>query len=100
MFLNQYLSGEGYIFVQPRILRAHPTASAGATLCAARLSGKLKGDTMETGPIGKRRTMLWKPSVRFDRSIGAHSPAGSIDILNKAQCFRLSLHPVTSVPVL
>lgn len=33
---------------------------------------------METGPIGKRRTMLWKPSVRFDKSIGAHSPAGSI----------------------
>jgi hypothetical protein len=31
-----------------------PTASAGATLCAARLSGKLKGEMNEQGPIGTR----------------------------------------------
>ena len=56
---------------------AHPTARAGAILWAARLRGKLKGDTIDTGPIGKRRTMLWKPLVRCDRSIGAYSPAHS-----------------------
>ncbi len=30
---------------------------------------------MDTGPMGKRRTMLWRPLVRCDRSIGAYSPA-------------------------
>jgi hypothetical protein len=29
-----------------------PTAIAGATLCAARLSGKLNGEMKEHGPIG------------------------------------------------
>ena len=54
---------------------AHPTASAGATLCAVRLSGKLKGETMLMTPMGKLRTMAAMPLVRFEMSIGAYSPA-------------------------
>ena len=34
------------------ITNGQPTASAGAILCAARLSGKLKGEMKEQGPIG------------------------------------------------
>ena len=34
-----------------------PAAMAGASLCAARLSGKLKGLMAATGPMGKRRVM-------------------------------------------
>ncbi len=64
----------------------HPTARAGAILWAARLRGKLKGDTMDTGPIGKRRTMLWNPFVRCDRSIGANSPAQQINKLLLYPC--------------
>jgi len=36
--------------------KGQPAAMAGAILCAARLSGKLKGETIETTPMGKRRT--------------------------------------------
>ena len=32
-----------------------PAAMPGATLCAARLSGKLNGEMNEHGPIGTRR---------------------------------------------
>ncbi len=32
----------------------HPTARAGATLCAARFSGKLNGLMNEHGPMGTR----------------------------------------------
>jgi hypothetical protein len=55
--------------------RAYPTASAGATLCAARLRGKLKGDTMDTTPTGKRRVMDRIPVHRAFISMGAYSPA-------------------------
>ena len=55
--------------------RMHPTAMAGAILWAARLRGKLKGATMDIAPIGNLRTMLWKPLVRCERSMGAYSPA-------------------------
>ena len=34
--------------------KGHPTAKAGATLCAARLRGKLKGEMNEHGPMGTR----------------------------------------------
>jgi hypothetical protein len=40
-----------------------PTASAGATLWAARLSGKLNGEMPSTGPRGKRRTTAIRPSA-------------------------------------
>ena len=53
----------------------YPTASAGATLCAVRLSGKLNGDTIEMTPMGKLRTMADMPFVRLEMSIGAYSPA-------------------------
>ncbi len=36
------------------ITNGQPTASAGAILCAARFSGKLKGEMKEQGPIGTR----------------------------------------------
>ena len=51
-----------------------PDAMAGATLCAARLSGKLNGLIAAIGPIGKRRVM---PTRSFDdarRSSGMTSP--------------------------
>ena len=38
--------------------KAQPAAIAGATLCAARFSGKLNGDIKEQGPIG---TFLYCP---------------------------------------
>ena len=38
-----------------------PTASAGATLCATRLSGKLNGAMPSTGPRGFRRTSASRP---------------------------------------
>ena len=47
---------------------------AGATLCAVRLSGKLKGEIMLIGPMGKRRVIAVNPFVRADVSMGAHSP--------------------------
>ena len=41
-----------------------PAAIAGASLCAARLSGKLNGLMAATGPIGKRRVMPMRPLRR------------------------------------
>jgi hypothetical protein len=38
-----------------------PTASAGATLCATRFSGKLNGAMPSTGPRGTRRTSASRP---------------------------------------
>ncbi len=35
----------------------HPTAKAGATLCATKLRGKFQGLTIETGPIGNFLTI-------------------------------------------
>ena len=37
--------------------QVQPAAIAGATLCAARLSGKLNGEMSEHGPMGTRRVM-------------------------------------------
>ena len=51
-----------------------PAAIAGAILCAARLSGKLNGETIETTPMGKRRTIDWIPLLRSEMSRGAYSP--------------------------
>ena len=50
-----------------------PTASAGATLCATRFSGKLNGVMPSTGPIGNRRRM---PDPRAERGLGVqpHQP--------------------------
>lgn len=53
--------------------KGHPTASAGAILCAARLRGKLKGEIMEMGPIGKRLTMDENPRMKSDDSEGDKS---------------------------
>ena len=51
-----------------------PDAIAGATLCAARFSGKLNGLMPAIGPIGKRRVM---PTRSFDAGVmssGMSSP--------------------------
>lgn len=62
----------------------YPTASAGAILWAAKLRGKLKGDTMETAPIGNRRVMARNPVDLADISIGAYSPALDENGVNEA----------------
>ena len=51
-----------------------PAAMAGATLWAARLSGKLKGLMPATGPTGKRRVMPSRPTWAGPRSSGMVSP--------------------------
>ena len=53
---------------------AQPAASAGATLCATRLSGKLNGEIAPTTPIGTRIVKASFPSPAGDASIGKVSP--------------------------
>ena len=54
---------------------AQPAASAGASLCATRLSGKLKGEIAPTTPIGRRSVKASLPSPACEASIGTISPA-------------------------
>ena len=54
---------------------AQPAASAGAILCATRLSGKLKGEIAPTMPIGCRSVNASLPSPACEASIGTVSPA-------------------------
>ena len=53
-----------------------PTASAGATLCATRFSGKLNGVIPRTGPTGNRRiSPIRDPSAAsVSRRISSSSP--------------------------
>ncbi len=51
-----------------------PEAMAGANLCAARLSGKLKGLIAAIGPIGKRRVIPTRSLDEAIRSSGISSP--------------------------
>ena len=53
-----------------------PTASAGATLCATRFSGKLNGVMPSTGPIGNRRSSpIREPNAAsVSRRISSSSP--------------------------
>ena len=51
-----------------------PTAIAGATLWAARFSGKLNGLMPSTGPTGKRCVMPRRPLLAGARSSGIVSP--------------------------
>ncbi len=53
---------------------AQPAASAGAILCATRLSGKLNGEIAATIPIGSLRVNASFPSPAADASIGTVSP--------------------------
>src|SRR6266511_2476785 len=53
---------------------AQPAASAGAILCATRLSGKLNGLMAPTTPIGRRRVNASFPSPACAASIGTISP--------------------------
>ena len=54
---------------------AQPAASAGAILCATRLSGKLNGEIAPTTPIGRRSVNASFPTPACDASIGTTSPA-------------------------
>ena len=54
---------------------AHPAASAGASLCATRLSGKLNGVIAPTTPSRRRRVKPSFPSPARVPSIGTISPA-------------------------
>jgi hypothetical protein len=51
-----------------------PTAMAGATLCAARLSGKLNGEMPSTAPLAKRRTIAARPAAAASVSSRCSSP--------------------------
>ena len=51
-----------------------PTATAGAILCATRLSGKLNGEMPSTGPRGKRRTSARRPVAAGSVSRRCTSP--------------------------
>ena len=51
-----------------------PAASAGATLCATRLIGKLNGLMPAIGPSGMRRTWATRPSLPGIQSSGTISP--------------------------
>ena len=53
---------------------ALPAANAGATLCATRFNGKLKGLIPTIGPSGTRRTCASRPSVPGIQSRGTTSP--------------------------
>ena len=53
----------------------HPAASAGASLCATRLHGKLNGEIAPTIPIGLRTVKPSLPSPACADSIGIISPA-------------------------
>src|SRR6478736_6237317 len=52
-----------------------PAASAGASLCATRLQGKLKGEIAPITPIGRRSVNAILPSPASEASIGTTSPA-------------------------
>ena len=54
---------------------AQPAASAGASLCATRLSGKLNGLIAPTTPIGRLSVNASLPSPACEASIGTISPA-------------------------
>ena len=54
---------------------AQPAASAGAILCATRLSGKLNGQMAPTTPIGRRIVNASFPAPAGEASIGTISPA-------------------------
>ncbi len=52
-----------------------PAASAGASLCATRLHGKLNGEIAPITPIGRRSVNATLPAPASDASIGTTSPA-------------------------
>jgi hypothetical protein len=53
---------------------AQPAASAGASLCATRLSGKLKGEIAPMTPIGTRTVQAMCPWPGWVPVIGTDSP--------------------------
>ncbi len=67
-------SDESGVWLAGRSTIGFPAASAGATLCETRLSGKLKGVIPATGPSGTRRTCATRFSVPGSQSSGTISP--------------------------
>lgn len=55
--ISPRMSAESGVLLAGFNTKGHPTAIAGATLCATRLSGKFHGLTMDTGPIGNFLTI-------------------------------------------
>ena len=68
-------SAESGVWLAGLSTTAQPAASAGASLWATRLSGKLKGLIAPTIPIGRRSVKPSLPSPAWAASIGTISPA-------------------------
>ena len=68
-------SAESGVWLAGLRTTAQPAASAGASLCATRLSGKLNGEIAPTIPIGCRSVNASLPSPAWAASIGTISPA-------------------------
>ena len=69
------ISAESGVWLAGLSTTAQPAASAGASLCATRLSGKLNGEIAPTIPIGRRSVKPSLPSPAWAASIGTISPA-------------------------
>ena len=68
-------SDESGVWLAGLSTTAQPAASAGAILCATRLSGKLNGEIAPTTPIGSRNVKASLPVPAGEASIGTTSPA-------------------------
>ena len=68
-------SAESGVWLAGLSTTAQPAASAGASLWATRLSGKLNGEIAPTIPIGLRSVNASLPSPACAASIGTISPA-------------------------
>jgi hypothetical protein len=67
-------SAENGVCVAGLSTTGQPAASAGASLCATRFSGKLKGEIAPTIPIGTRIVKPSLPTPACEPSIGITSP--------------------------
>ena len=68
-------SADSGVWVAGLSTTAQPAASAGAILCATRLSGKLNGLIAPTTPTGRRSVNASLPTPAWEASIGTISPA-------------------------
>ena len=68
-------SAESGVWLAGLSTTGHPAASAGASLCATRLHGKLKGEIAPTMPTGRRSVKAIFPSPASEAPIGMTSPA-------------------------
>jgi hypothetical protein len=68
-------SAESGVWLAGLSTTGQPAASAGASLCATRLQGKLKGEIAPITPIGRRSVNAIFPSPASDAASGTTSPA-------------------------